>query len=224
MVITLLIWICKKYLLPRARRISLSLNGWPARRNVWLLAFVLLACPAAAQHRQLLYRVMQNGNEIGRMRLDQKQENDDLYIHLSSEVKVRFLFSVVVNMEESSHYRDGKLLRSNVNHKVNNKEKAVRCTMASGRGYQTSAEGRNSSIGMDRIEYNVMLLYSREPVNATQIYSDNFQQFLNIRKAGSHSYRIDLPDGNYNTYSFNNGICNRVEIHHTLYTVEMILI
>jgi len=32
-----------------------------------------------------------------------------------------------------------------------------------------------------------------------------------------------LPDGNYNYYSFQNGICNKVEVHHTFYTIQITL-
>lgn len=66
-----------------------------------------------------------------------------------------------------------------------------------------------------------MLLYCREPDDQAQVYSDNFQQFLQVKQVSPHVYRIDLPDGNYNFYSYTNGICSKVDIHHSLYTIQI---
>jgi hypothetical protein len=69
-----------------------------------------------------------------------------------------------------------------------------------------------------------MLLYTKEPLNINQVYSDNFQCFLPIKKDAEHQYRVNLPDGNYNEYHFENGICKLVVVNHSLYTIRMELV
>ena len=74
------------------------------------------------------------------------------------------------------------------------------------------------------IDYNLSMLYTKEPFNKQLIYSDNFQQFLNVEQIAPHRYKIALPDGNYNYYTFKDGICNTAELHHSFYTIYVQLI
>jgi hypothetical protein len=140
-----------------------------------------------------------------------------------SNVEMNFIVNIKVNTEEESFFQKGKLIYSNISRKVNGKEKVNKQTKAIGDTYQTSSDGKASSINNKFIDYNFILLYCNEPVNVQIVYSDNFQQFLHIQKLSEHKYKIDLPDGNYNYYSFLNGICHKVEIHHSFYTIEITL-
>ena len=65
------------------------------------------------------------------------------------------------------------------------------------------------------------MLYFQEPFNKQIVYSDNFQQFLTIEQVDLHRYKIVLPDGNYNYYTFTDGLCSTVELHHSFYTVYL---
>jgi hypothetical protein len=134
---------------------------------------------------------------------------------------MRFIIRINVDINEESLFRDGKLISSTVNRKVNGKEKANRQTVAKDSNYQTLAEGKSGIIDQKQISCNMMMLYCHEPCQSMQVYSDNFQQFLTIKQTDKHSYRVDLPDGNYNYYTYSNGICSSVEIHHSLYTIQI---
>jgi len=70
----------------------------------------------------------------------------------------------------------------------------------------------------------MLSLYSREPENISQVYSDNFQSFIAIQKTDKHKYKITLPDGNYNYCYYKNGVLNLVEVHHSLYSANIVLI
>jgi hypothetical protein len=65
------------------------------------------------------------------------------------------------------------------------------------------------------------MLYYTEPLSVSQVYSDNFQRFIAIQRTGPHVYRLNLPDGNYNDYYFQNGVCKLVELHQSMYTIKM---
>ena len=67
------------------------------------------------------------------------------------------------------------------------------------------------------ISYNMICLYAKEPVGVPIVYSDKFQQFLDILPVGDRHYRVRFPDGNYNEYFYKDGLCTRVEIHHRLF-------
>lgn len=180
-----------------------------------------LATRSAAQEQTVKYNVLHSGKVVGHLNLYRKQQGDDLYLKMISEVKMRFIFSVKVDIQEESMFSNGKLINSTVCRHVNDKEKCNRQTKAVASGYQTVAEGKCGRLDQQQIGANLMLLYCREPDDKGQVYSDNFQQFLQVKQVSAHVYRIDLPDGNYNFYSYTNGVCSKVDIHHSLYTIQI---
>lgn len=223
MIPALLIWLYKKYLAPalKDKNIKLPLFVKPFKKATTLFAFVCFSGGLMAQEQMVKYNVLHSGKVVGHMDLYQKRDGDDLYLKMTSQVKMRFILSIKVDIHEESVFENGKLISSSVCRNVNGKEKANRQTRACGDCYQTVAEGKSGQLTQKHISQNLMLLYCREPDNNAQIYSDNFQQFLLVKQVSQHVYRIDLPDGNYNFYSYTNGICSKVDIHHSLYTIQI---
>ncbi len=142
---------------------------------------------------------------------------------MTSNVQMRFIVNINVQSEEEATFKNGVLVYSKNCRKVNGKQKVNNETRAAGGIYKTVCDNRTGCIHQKQIDYNFLMLYMHEPVNIRTVYSDNFQQFLTIEKTGEHVYKVVLPDGNYNCYFFKDGICNKVEIHHSFYTINMLL-
>jgi len=176
-----------------------------------------------SQERKLVYQVIHNGNHIGEMQFFQKISGQDLYLNMNSDVKAKFIFPIHIQTTDKAHFSDGRLISSDVYRSVNGKEKDFRKTRLVNNNYEVQT-GSEISRFNKTIDYNMMLLYCREPINTPQVYSDNFQQFLSIRKLAKHTYRIHLPNGNYNDYHFDKGICRMVIIHQDWYTITMKLV
>jgi hypothetical protein len=167
------------------------------------------------------YIVTYKGDNVGSMRMYQKKSGNTVFIKMVSSVQMRFIFSIKILSEEESVFKDGKLVYSMIKRNVNGKENTNKITKASGDIYQTSSGGKKNINKDIAIDYNLHLLYIFEPLNIKKVYSDNFQQFVPIQKIGAHQYKVPLPDGNYNYYSFENGICSKVEVHTTLYSIQI---
>jgi hypothetical protein len=221
MIIALITWLFKKYAIPALTRYRGNRALRTIRNTVTLLMLLVSLKPAAAQEQTVKYNVLHSGKVVGHLNLYQKRTGESLYLRMVSEVKMRFIFSIRVNCNEESTFENGRLMSSHVLRNVNGKEKANRQTTAVGDAYQTLAEGKGGKVDQKDISANLMLLYTREPADNAQVYSDNFQQFLKVKQSGSHVYRIDLPDGNYNYYTYTNGVCSKVDIHHSLYTIQI---
>ena len=175
------------------------------------------------QERTLEYNVVYRGKNVGTMQLYQKQAGENVYTKVVANVKINLIINIKVHTEEECMFQSGKLVYSNLTRTVNGKEKANKQTKAVADTYQTFSFGKPGSVNKEAIDYNFGLLYCTEPENKQMIYSDNFQQFVNIQKVSDHKYKIKLPDGNYNYYSFENGICSIAELHHTFYTFYVTL-
>jgi hypothetical protein len=153
------------------------------------------------------------------MLLYKNKIGDNISFSSVSNVLIRFLIRVKVVSKEKSNFQSGRLMYSNVSRIVNGKEKAAKQTKAVGNTYQTTSFGKAVPSNNKLIDYNFNMLYCQEPFNKQTVYSDNFQQFLIVEQVALHKYKIVLPDGNYNYYTFSNGICSKVELHHSFYTV-----
>jgi hypothetical protein len=200
--------------------ITVAFLFWLSKKYTAVL-FFLFVITSSAQEKTVHYNVLRNGTVIGQMQFYQKTNNDEIFLKISSQVQTQFIFGINVKTEEGSYFKNGKLMSSYVKRQVNGKEKANKTTQLINSNYNTIAEHKKGQIKEQYIDYNLMLLYSREPVSKNQVYSDSFQQFLAIKKTDLHSYRIVLPDGNYNDYHFQNGLCQKVELHHSLFTINI---
>lgn len=223
MIPALIIWLYKKYGKPFLQHHNINiLSILPfIKYTVTTLLLLLTTYTVMAQDQTLNYNVLHNGSIVGHMQLQQRINGDEIFLKIASEVKTRFIFGVKVNVDEESHYCNGKLISSHVHRTVNGKEKANKYTKASGNGYQLIDDDKTGSFNQKQIGYNLCMMYLKEPVGLSQIYSDNFQQYVQIKQVDGHTYRIDLPDGNYNFYTYTNGICSKVELHHSFYKIQI---
>lgn len=223
MIPALIIWLFKKYGQPFLNKHNFSINRVTLRlksASVTIL-FLAISSLALAQEQTLNYNVLHGSQTVGHMQLLQRKDGDDIFLNIASDVKMRFVFSINVNIREDSHYHNGKLVCSHILRIVNGKQKANKITKENGDNYQLSDDGKLSTINQKQISNNLTAMYLQEPVGLSQIYSDNFQQFVQVKQVESHTYRVNLPDGNYNFYTYTNGICSRVDIHHSLYTIRI---
>lgn len=190
---------------------------------VLLLILFAFSFSVFGQDQLLKYDVVYKGNSIGNMQVSQNKSDGKVNLKMVSNVQMHLLFGIKMTSQEESSFENGKLIYSSVYRQVNGKEKANKQTRAIGNNYQTSSEGIVDRLSNGSIEYNIHSLYFHEPLNLQKVYSDNYQQLLPIKKIQEHSYKIELPDGNCNYYFYKNGICNRVNVHTSMVSVEMLL-
>lgn len=224
MIPALLFWLFKKYAKPAFNNfMQRSANNRSQKRAVLSIILLLHTFLVQGQEKVYTYQIKRNGDQIGTMQFYQKKEGSDTFLKMDSKVKTRFIFEINVQTLDQSHFKNGTLIYSSVHRKVNGKEKESKETKLLHQDYQLLS-GTKKTTSNSPINYNMMLLYCQEPINISQVYSDNYQQMLPIYKTAPNTYRINLPDGNYNSYYFQNGTCKKVEVHHTLYLITMELV
>jgi hypothetical protein len=191
--------------------------------SIVFITIFLFSSSISGQDQLLKYNVVYKGDIIGNMQVNQNKSIGKVNIKMVSNVQMHLIFGIKMYSKEESSFENGRLIYSSVYRQVNGKEKANKQTRAIGNNYQTSSEGIVERVNNGAIEFNVHSLYFHEPVNLQKVYSDNFLQLLPIKKIADHGYKIDLPDGNCNYYYYKSGICNRVQVHTSMVTVEMLL-
>ena len=176
-----------------------------------------------AQERKLLYDIMKGDNVIGSITFIELSKDQKKFLSFTSNVKTRFILSYCDYASETAAFEDGVMVYSSFYQKTNGSEKANKTTIAAGKSYKLIDGKITKVIEHYPIRYNMLLLYNTVPENINQVYSDNFQKLLDIKKVADNKYRLALPDGNYNYYSYKNGVCTEVKIERTLVTVKFVL-
>jgi hypothetical protein len=192
--------------------------------NLSLLAGLFsLVISANAQEKKLEYNIKRNGDIVGNIHFIQGIAGSRTVLTMESEVNTRFIFNFKAKAKEEAIYDNGIMTWSSVFRKLNGNVKVDKKTKASGNAYTVYKGSKTETLNNYPIRYNMLSVYISEPVNISKVYSDNFQQQIDILKVADHHYKIKFPDGNYNEYFYTNGVCSKVEIHHSLYsaTIEL---
>ncbi|HEX6334213.1 MAG TPA: DUF6134 family protein [Flavisolibacter sp.] len=182
-----------------------------------------IANAAKAQNRQLTYTVMKGDSEVGSMYVSEVISGSRINLKLNLDVTIKFLFSFSAKGVEEAVYDNGVLVYSYFYQKLNGSEKVNKRHRYVDKTYVVNNKGSQEKVNTAAIRYNMICLYTHEPVNASRIYSDKYQKYLAIQKIADRHYKIVFPDGNYSEYFYEGGTCTRVEVNNSLFNVVMLL-
>ena len=151
-----------------------------------LILLILIGHFALPQHTKLEYSIKRKGSEIGTMSFSQYFSGDKTMFKVESEVKTRLIFLITVKALEEAVYENGIMTWSYIYRKMNGTEKINKKTKLSGNNYVVTKGSQSQTLNNYPICYNMVCLYIKEPMNITKVYSDNFQQLLDIQRGQSH--------------------------------------
>src|SRR6476661_2210423 len=198
--------------------------GGIKRRTVLFCGLFLLSLCSAAQEQKLLYAIQRNGEKVGDLHFQKLKTGTKTTYHLQSEVNVKMLLSICVKAQEQSVYENEVLQSSVVLRQVNGRQKANKQIRNNGKGLTVSDDGEKRELKNYLVRYNSHCLYSTEPVYYTNVFADNYQQFVPIQKVAEHHYRVAFPDGNSNDYFYENGVCRKVKVKSRFFDAEFVLV
>lgn len=180
--------------------------------------FILLGLRA----QELKFSVIHRGDTIGSMRLKKELMNDMTTFKLNSSVKAKIIIAIKVITDEESHFRNGLLVYSLVNRKINNREPVIKRTRFENNAYHLSDGAKYKCLKGKEIRRNILCLYFNEPLSTDSVYCDNQQQWAPVKRISTNCYRVTMPDGNYNDFFYSKGVCTKVEISHSFYRITLL--
>jgi len=186
-----------------------------------LVGLFSLKTIANAQEKRFEYTIKRNGDVVGNIHFTHGIAGNRTVLTMESEVNTRFIFNFKAKVKEETIYDKGIMTWSSIFRKLNGDIKVDKKTRANGNSYTVYKGNKTETLNNYPIRYNMLSVYIIEPVNITKVYSDNFQQQVDIQKIADHHYKINFPDGNYNEYFYTNGVCSKIEVHHSLYSASI---
>jgi hypothetical protein len=167
------------------------------------------------------YVIIKNSKSIGTILFTENKSGGNTILLLETEINARFLISFEGVGREEAVFQNNNLIRSSIYRKLNGTEKANKRLWRGDSSY-LFRDGSDSGVATDRpIHYHLLSLYIKEPVDDHWVFSDNFQQFVEVERLSGGHYKIRFPDGNANEYFYQQGICSKILVHHTFYSATI---
>ena len=194
------------------------------RQTIGVFLFLIISASLAAQEQTLRYAINRHGKTVGELRIKQVKTGNTVTYSVESEVKVSFVLSFTVKAKEQSVYEGGVLQSSSLYRTVNGKEKTNKQIKNNGKGLTVTDDGEEQELKNYLVKYSMHCLYLNEPLTYTNVFSDNYKQFIPIEKTAERQYKVKFPDGNSNEYHYENGVCKKVVVKSSLFDAEFVLI
>ena len=229
MILFIIYTFLKKYSNPSWINTTLKINkifkGTILNLLLSLLLVLILLMPmlSNAQYLQLNYKIIRNGEEIGWLRLEKTTRGNKSDLLLVSEIKTKVVFPITIFAKESSTFERGKLLYSSQVRKTNGTLNLDKHTRLVVNEYEVFENDEKQKLSFSSIGANLQSLYFDEPINSKSVYCDNQKCFVKVTKTTDGGYKVTFPKGNTNCYYYKEGLCVKVKITHTFYSVEIIL-
>lgn len=188
-----------------------------------LLFSFYLYNPCIAQERKLVYDVIRNGQVIGEINFVEMSQGQKKFLSMNSNVETTVIIPIKDHTAETAAYDKGIMVYSSYYQKQTGTNVINKTTTASGKFYKLTDDDESKMVNMPPVRFNTLLLYINVPKNISKVYSANYQKLVDIKRISDNKYRLLLPDGKYNDYSYKDGICTRVEIVRSLGTVQFVL-
>lgn len=186
----------------------------------FIAAICVLCTSAPAQ--TLTYNIFVGGKKSGTLVVKtDKTDSNNFFIHSEANIVVAFS---KLNATSEVYFKNGKLHQSSVIQKINDKEKEKTNIAYNGKHYQISIKGEDMKNLKNNVLYTIAMMYHTEPIGQKVVFSERYGIFLNIKKLQQNQYQLELPDGKKNTYTYENGICTRVQARQMMMDVRFELL
>lgn len=189
-------------------------------KTVQLIFIQIVLIAGVVNGQQLEYDIHWFG-KVGTLKINQIHRNDSLIIKTNSEVKVPFY---KLNWITSTSQKDGVLYESSYAQLLNDEKREYTEIHAAknGQWIMTTTDGTKENITINST-FMVSMMYFKEPVQETHIFSERFGKSLELQNLGNGHYKLLLPDQNYVEYYYENGVCKIVKAKNGSRTIKMTL-
>ena len=183
----------------------------------YIIPVLILLTSYAESGRKLHYEVIRNGKVIGYLDAMRNGNGPIVEYSMESNVKISLLMDFALYSKVFGSFNNGILTSGSIIRRVNGKDKAN--AIITWQKDRYLIKDMEESIELkEKITYTSACLMHEEPAHLQKIFSENFKRFIPIRAIKPHQYELQLPDGNRNFYTYENGICISAEVNTTLST------
>lgn len=187
----------------------------------FLLISMTLTNNEVNKEERIVFDIINKGNNVGYIIIEKSSKENTTIYNVNSEVETQFIIKFKAEGKERSVYRNDTLIYSSIYRKLNNKIK-VNQTLKFKKGSYAILKGKNeSSINLNAITCNLVVLFFEEPLGVEKVYCDKLKKELNIIKLAKGKYKVKFPNGSYNVFNYKNGQIAHIDAVGSFYKVTL---
>jgi hypothetical protein len=214
MLTLLLIVLARKIFAENKSRFDLSLLHAVLLRIVpGGFSLFLLLIPVSGFTQEHTYSIIKGTTPIGTLSATCTKINSRSIYSIWSEAKTRFIIDIHVYVTIDEIFESGQMEHSVLIRKINGKEKVNNTAEKTGESYVLKKRDNTNKITETTVTRSMATLYFIEPKNLSYVYSEYYQQLVQVIPTGTNRYLIEFPNGNESYYTYSNGVCTEVEAH-----------
>ena len=189
---------------------------------VLLTVCVAIGKTAIGQTKHYQYEVRKGGSAIGEINITQTVAGPVNSLLLVSDIRYRLLFLFTAKSREEVVFTNGVMTYSSVYREQNGDKKIQTKTRKGSSSYIIEKDdSRKNELNIPAIYFHTISLYITEPAGYRAVYIDKFQQLVTIQNISAHHYKVVFPDGNYNEYFYQDGVCKTIKVSQSFFNAEI---
>ncbi len=203
----------------------ITLPSYLKRKSIKIIctySAMFLMLISKAQQKTLYYDIVKSNEVIGHLVVQKIIDGNKTYYKLQSTVAAKFIFSYSNEINETVVFENGLMTHSFFHQTENGKETFTE-TKNSGSYFQMIKNGEMYSQENAPIISNILQLYTDPPSTDIKAFSNHFQQFIKVKKISENRFRLSLPEGGYNYYNYQRGVCTQIDVERTFFTIHIVL-
>lgn len=184
-------------------------------RPFWLaLGCLLLLGTSAQDHR---FDIWKGNAVVGSILVKRKVDGDRTHYVMSSFSEFDLLWKQQVRSLVSTEYLNGGMSKAYAHVKVNG-------TVRDSSHFHLEQDTATCYVHPDdhfvhegRVEWTTARMYYEEPVGQPLIFVESVLRNCRLQGTGPGTYRLHLPDGKVNNYTYRNGRLEEVHVDRTFF-------
>ncbi|HSB92526.1 MAG TPA: DUF6134 family protein [Flavitalea sp.] len=184
---------------------------------------ILLPLSVFSQTKNYHYQVFRNKDQIGSVSITETHDKERRTIELQSSIKAKMVITVSVCTREKTMLEDQRIVFAESRKKINGNDEVARKLTSQGNGYEFVGNRKQVQLDSTPIYNNTVSLFVNEPTRSMAVFADTFNRMLELKRISEHTYLLELPDGNRNTYLYKDGICHEVKLDHKFFSARIVL-
>lgn len=189
---------------------------------VLFIACVAIGKTIIGQTKHYQYEVKKGGNSIGEINITHTVSGPVNSLLLVSDIRYRLLFLFTAKSKEEVVFTNGVMTYSSIYREQNGDKKIQAKTRKGSSTYIIERDdNKRTELNIPAIYFHTISLYITEPAAYRAVYIDKFQQLVTIQNISAHHYKVTFPDGNYNEYFYQEGVCKTIKVSQSFFNAEI---
>ena len=181
----------------------------------FLISLLYATCGTNAQNAS--YNILKGGDVIGNIQATRKVSGDRTYYSMISNSEFSILWKNTVQSTTITEYHRKTITSCGAHMRIN----GVLCD--SSRMTLVGAEAhcyvhpRNHFIHNGTVEWTTARMYYEEPIGQPMIFVESVMGYCPMETTGKGTYKLTLPEGKVNHYTYVGGILQEVLVIRSLF-------